>query len=144
LDQSRKAILDIQKSSHNVHEIVVTISDIASQTNLLAFNAAIEAARAGEHGLGFSVVAGEVRKLAENSGKAAREIARLINETITLVDDGGTISAQVKDAFDLIERSVNNTSLSITQIYEATREQEEASQNVSTLLAQLQTSAESR
>ncbi|MET3106803.1 methyl-accepting chemotaxis protein [Oxalobacteraceae bacterium GrIS 2.11] len=142
LDQSRQAILEIQKSSQVVHDIVETISDIASQTNLLAFNAAIEAARAGEHGLGFSVVAGEVRKLAENSGKAAREISKLINDTITRVNDGGQISGQVKEAFDQIERSVNNTGLSISQIHEATRTQAQSSKTVASLLAELQASAE--
>jgi methyl-accepting chemotaxis protein len=142
LDKSREAIGQIQRSSQDVHEIIDTISDIASQTNLLAFNAAIEAARAGEHGVGFSVVAEEVRKLAEKSGKAAREIGKLINETIRRVDEGGMISDQVKHAFDRIERSVANTTVSISEIHGATKEQSNASRNVAVLLAELQTSTQ--
>jgi methyl-accepting chemotaxis protein len=137
LDRSRDAILEIQKSSRDVHEIIDTISDIASQTNLLAFNAAIEAARAGEHGLGFSVVADEVRKLAEKSARAAREIGKLINETINRVNEGSLLSDQVKHAFDRIERSVGTTTESIAQIHGATTEQADASRDVADLLAQL-------
>lgn len=142
LDKSRQSILEIQRSSQNVHEITRTISDIASQTNLLAFNAAIEAARAGEHGLGFSVVADEVRKLAEKSARAALEIGSLINDTISLVNESGSLSDQVKHAFDRIERSVGTTTESISEINGATGAQVEASRNVATLLAQLHLSSD--
>ena len=142
LDRSREAVLEIQRSSQDVHEIIDTISDIAAQTNLLAFNAAIEAARAGEHGLGFSVVAGEVRKLAEKSGKAAREIGKLINETINRVNEGSLLSDQVKHAFGRIERSVDNTTESIARIHEAASAQAQASRDVGELLSQLAATAE--
>ena len=141
LTRSREAIGAIQQSSKDVHEIIETISDIAGQTHLLAFNAAIEAARAGEHGQGFSVVADEVRKLAEKSAMAAREIAKLITETVSRVDEGSRLSADVEQAFGRIVSSVEATSDSISQIHGATSSQNAATQDAAALLAELERTA---
>ena len=79
----QKAIGELARGAREIGKIVALISSIAGQTNLLALNAAIEAARAGEAGRGFAVVAEEVRNLAEESNKAAQQIAALIDKNET-------------------------------------------------------------
>ncbi|MBI9050224.1 MAG: HAMP domain-containing protein [Anaerolineaceae bacterium] len=104
VSQSAQKVHDMRTHSQQIGVIVETIDDIASQTNLLALNAAIEAARAGEQGKGFAVVADEVRKLAERASSSAKEIGTLVN------DMQQTISSAVEamnQGSEEVERGVN-------------------------------------
>lgn len=142
--RSAQVVAKLGERSKEIGQIVDTISGIAGQTNLLALNAAIEAARAGEQGRGFAVVAEEVRKLAELSQEAAKEIANLIAEiqndtesAVAAMDEGTKevrIGAEVVngagEAFQDIYKSINEVSAQMGEISTAIQQLAGSSQQV--------------
>ncbi len=104
---ANQQILDVAKQTDSILEITGVIDNIASQTNLLAMNAAIEAAHAGEAGKGFAVVADEIRKLAESSGQNSRAITELLERISQAIRNATDSSGETRNSFGQIQGEVD-------------------------------------
>ncbi|MBN1251782.1 MAG: hypothetical protein JXR51_01160 [Bacteroidales bacterium] len=134
---------------HNIDSKIGIIQEIASKTNLLALNAAIEAARAGLAGRGFSVVAAEVKKLADNSSEGAKEIINSVITALEYSDKAGkyqeTISMDMKNINDIIKEIFNSTEeqrISVEQINHSISQINEGAQENAVIAEQLVASVE--
>ncbi|AYA40529.1 Tar ligand binding domain-containing protein [Xenorhabdus nematophila] len=128
---------EITNSSKKISAIISVIDGIAFQTNILALNAAVEAARAGEQGRGFSVVAGEVRDLAQRSAEAAKEIKTLIDESVHRVNQGSELVNNAGQTMDELVRSVNRVTDLMAEIAAASDEQSRGIHQVAQAVSQM-------
>ncbi|WP_196593393.1 methyl-accepting chemotaxis protein [Pectinatus sottacetonis] len=122
---------ELEDKSKQIGQIVDVISNIAGQTNLLALNAAIEAARAGEAGKGFAVVAEEVRKLAEQSQEAAKQITELITQVQTKTDDAVIYMSATKEQVNAGTNIVSGAGKSFETILHMVRDMTAQIRNIS-------------
>lgn len=131
------AMQHIEKSSHEINTIIKTIDDIASQTKLLSLNASIESARAGEFGKGFSVVADEVRNLANKSTQASKQSALLIEQAINDVNEGMKTLRETEKSLAEIDNATKETISLVKNISNDATEQTDSINQVRMVIEQI-------
>lgn len=137
VEQLLGSMREIAASSQKIANITNVIDDISFQTNLLALNAAVEAARAGEQGKGFAVVADAVRTLAQRSSVAAKDIADLIKESGTVVEQGAKKAELSEEVLRKIVETINEMSITNREIAVASEEQSSGLTQISKAINEL-------
>ncbi|MDD4844095.1 MAG: methyl-accepting chemotaxis protein [Anaerotignum sp.] len=131
MSETTAAIMDVSAHASKIKKIINTVDGIAFQTDILALNAAIEAARAGAAGRGFSVVAGEVRALAQKVTEAAKETAELIDNSLQLTNKCKKTVSNTADSLDLVVNGTNDITEMISEISKVVKKDQEDIRNIS-------------
>ncbi len=137
VNQVVEKMQDITQSSQKIGDILGMIDDIAFQTNILALNASVEAARAGEQGRGFSVVANEVRSLAQRSANAAKDIRQLIGTSQSQVSEGSRMATRAGNSMSEIYAEVSQVSVLMKEISVASDEQSRGIEQINVAVTQM-------
>lgn len=142
MDELSEAMKQIEEATTAIEVISNNLDSIAKQTNILALNALVEASRAGDVGRGFSVVADEIRSLAEQSGEAASNAYELINKTIISVKEGIRIGEETAAYLDQVVNQTNTIDGAVSKIAESTTSQNEKLQRINERLDEISESVE--
>ena len=131
------AMTEIQVATNSINNAVAIIENIAFQTNILSLNAAVEAATAGDAGKGFAVVAQEVRNLANRSADAAKEIKAMAEQAATKSNEGMSIATELTRGFEVIAGKIEQTTMLVQDVSNASREQMQGIGQINTAVTQL-------